>query len=164
MLECGKNSTAFYNCRCSCGKEKKVTAAVLKSGRVKTCGGDAHKESTGNPNWTGGKYISGKYLGNSIRGALSRGFEWNLTIEEIEDVFSKQVFCCAYTGLEVKFDTVLKNQTASIDRINSKEGYFKENIQIVHKDINFMKQDFSNDEFIKYCILIAEKYNTGVTK
>jgi len=48
--------------------------------------------------------------------------------------------------------------TASIDRINNSRGYLKGNIQLVHKDINFMKGKMSQDDFIKMCKLVANKF------
>jgi hypothetical protein len=45
--------------------------------------------------------------------------------------------------------------TASLDRINSKKGYTKDNVQWVHKWINFMKQDLDEEEFITFCEAIV---------
>lgn len=49
-----------------------------------------------------------------------------------------------------------KNRTASLDRIDSSKGYLENNVQWVHKDINWMKQDYSHEEFLQYCKLIYE--------
>jgi len=48
--------------------------------------------------------------------------------------------------------------TASIDRKNSDLGYTKENIQWVHKDVNYMKMNLSEKYFIKLCKLIARRF------
>lgn len=45
--------------------------------------------------------------------------------------------------------------TASLDRIDNNMGYVNGNVQWVHKDINFMKQDLTQLEFLNYCRLIA---------
>jgi len=45
--------------------------------------------------------------------------------------------------------------TASVDRIDSSIGYVMGNIQWVHKDINKMKSDFSQELFIAWCGLVA---------
>ena len=52
-------------------------------------------------------------------------------------------------------------QTASLDRINSKIGYFKENTQWIHKDLQWMKGNKDEAVFINYCKLIHE-YRNGV--
>jgi hypothetical protein len=45
--------------------------------------------------------------------------------------------------------------TASLDRINSDEGYIKGNVQWVHKDINIMKNIYSSKYFIEMCKKVA---------
>lgn len=47
-------------------------------------------------------------------------------------------------------------QTASLDRINSSIGYTIDNVQWVHKKINMMKMDLSQEEFINYCRLVVK--------
>lgn len=49
--------------------------------------------------------------------------------------------------------------TASIDRIDSSNGYIEDNIQWVHKDVNMMKQKMTNIELIEMCKLIVENNN-----
>ena len=44
-----------------------------------------------------------------------------------------------------------RSMTASLDRIDSCKGYTIDNVQWVHKWINVMKSDHSQDEFIALC-------------
>ena len=53
--------------------------------------------------------------------------------------------------------------TASLDRIDSKLGYELNNIQWVHKDINMMKQAYTNNYFIEHCKLVAANNITSST-
>ena len=48
-------------------------------------------------------------------------------------------------------------QTASIDRIDSTKGYYIDNIQWVHKDVNRMKKDFEENYLFKICEAIIAK-------
>jgi len=48
----------------------------------------------------------------------------------------------------------------SLDRIDNNKGYIKRNIQLVHKDVNFMKYVHVQKYFIKMCKLVAEKFKT----
>ena len=48
--------------------------------------------------------------------------------------------------------------TASLDRKNSSLDYTKDNIQWVHKDVNYMKMSLSEKYFIKLCKLIARRF------
>jgi hypothetical protein len=51
--------------------------------------------------------------------------------------------------------------TASLDRIDSKVGYTKNNVQWVHKDVNNAKQDFEEDYFFNMCReVVAHKEQT----
>jgi len=67
---------------------------------------------------------------------------------------------CALTGVELCFvSDYRKNkreQTASLDRIDSDKGYVKGNVQWVHKDINKLKQSFSEKRLIKLCQMVCE--------
>jgi hypothetical protein len=57
-----------------------------------------------------------------------------------------------------------EDYTASIDRINSREGYLLNNIQWVHKNVNQMKWTFTKSELIQWCKLILENQGFKVEK
>lgn len=46
--------------------------------------------------------------------------------------------------------------SASLDRIDSKKSYTVDNVQWVHKDVNWMKNKFDQDYFIEMCGRIAD--------
>jgi len=48
-------------------------------------------------------------------------------------------------------------QTASLDRIDSSKGYVLDNVQWVHKRVNFLKRDYSEKELLFWCNAISEK-------
>lgn len=87
-----------------------------------------------------------------------RGINWDLSIDEVADVFYAQKERCALTGWRLVFPNIGHpgKTDASIDRIDSKAGYKKENIQIVSKKVNMMKQHYSVKEFIDVCKAVAE--------
>lgn len=94
-------------------------------------------------------------------GAEKRGrkIEFNITIEYAWELFLKQDRKCALSGIELKFHETgeLRNcTTASLDRIDSSVGYIEGNVQWVHKNINTMKHDFKQEDFIEYCRKITE--------
>jgi hypothetical protein len=67
--------------------------------------------------------------------------------------------------LSLTFDT--KTNTVSVDRIDSKKNYTKDNIQIVHKIINQCKMDLNDNDFYKFCkyvyFKLKEKYEIKTT-
>ena len=48
-----------------------------------------------------------------------------------------------------------KSHNISIDRIDSDQGYYIDNIQLVVPKINMMKFTYSQDEFIDMCKLVS---------
>ena len=78
--------------------------------------------------------------------------EFLITIEDAEHQLQKQNFKCALSGKELKISRFRQeDKTASLDRIDSNKGYIKGNIQWIHKDLNYMKNDLSQDDFIHWC-------------
>jgi uncharacterized membrane-anchored protein len=79
----------------------------------------------------------------------------NISKDYILDLFKKQNKKCALSGLDLTLDYNLEN-TASLDRIDSNEGYIKDNVQWIHKKINKMKMELDQQEFISFCKLITQ--------
>ena len=159
----GKASN-FILCKCDCGKEVIVRIANLvnkvKIKATKSCGCDNNNNNLGSKNnsWKGYKEISGSFLCNVKSGAKKRNIDFDLTIEQLWELFIKQGRKCALSGLELRFRSRhgCFDGTASVDRIDSSKGYFISNIQFIHKHINWMKLDHSEEVFIKYCNLITD--------
>ena len=108
-------------------------------------------------NWKGYKEISGSFFRLAKRGAKERGIEFSVTIEQIWKQFILQKRKCALSGLPLFFKKrhISKNHNASLDRIDNNKGYILNNIQWVHKDINKMKLDHTQNYFIEMCKLVA---------
>ena len=94
----------------------------------------------------------------AIRGAKKRSLEFNISVEYMKRLFLEQHQKCAYLKTELylgcKSGDIYTN--ASIDRIDSSKGYIEGNVQWVHKKVNIMKQDMTNENFLELCRLIAE--------
>jgi len=142
-------------CLCDCGIEKEVWGECLGK-YTKSCG--CYRDEIA---FKGCGDISITFYKTTRRGAIERGLEFSITIEDIWELYLKQNRKCALSGQELRFIKGYTNkhrrniQNASVDRTNNNLGYTKENIQIVHKDINKMKQHFDNDYFIQTCKLIC---------
>lgn len=130
-------------------------------GKTKSCGCDksGYLKITGknNKRFTGCEDISGRYWGRIKESAKTRNFEFNITIEYAWELFIKQNRKCNLSGLPIKFSFTRNkdDETASLDRIDSKIGYVEGNVQWVHKHINMMKNAHSQDYFINLCKLIS---------
>lgn len=95
--------------------------------------------------------------------AKRRGIEWELTPEALQRVYDKQGKVCALTSLPIGWGkhehspkkTGRRNTySVSIDRIDSNKPYVEENIQLVHKHANVMKQKLPMKEFVHFCKLV----------
>lgn len=82
-----------------------------------------------------------------------REIPFQISIEYLGDLFEKQKGKCALTGLNITLKNFMldSSATASLDRIKNYKGYLKNNVQWVHKDINFMKGAMSQEDFIFFC-------------
>jgi hypothetical protein len=118
------------------------------------------KDSNCNRGWYKGIRIS--WFNKFKTSAETRGIQWDITIDDIAEVMKTQNYKCKLTNLDIEFPKSGHPQKslASIDRIDSKKGYIKNNIQLVLKDINMMKQSYSQEHFIKMCKYVAENMNT----
>lgn len=79
------------------------------------------------------------------------------------ELLEQQNYKCALSGREISIEFITSakgktKRTASLDRIDSSKGYIEGNVQWLHKDVNNIKQDFSQEEFLNLCKQITE-YN-----
>lgn len=115
-----------------------------------------------NKKYKDSKLINGGFFNVIKSGAKVRNLEFNITIEQIEDLFLKQNGKCALSGiiLNLTKNSNYRLSTASLDRIDSSKGYIIENIQWIHKRINKIKNDLPEDEFLEWIQLIYNyKFN-----
>jgi hypothetical protein len=103
--------------------------------------------------------IPKSYWNTVISGSQSRGIEFNLTPIEASNIFNGK---CSLSGVDIFFLDINKNileQTASLDRIDSNLGYNKDNIQWLHKDVNRLKNKYSQEDFLRFVKRIYEFKN-----
>lgn len=143
-------------CACDCGKTKTISGQKLKDGSVTSCGCGQGKKGQNSPFWSGHGEIAGGFWSKIKYTADDRKLPFLLTIEEAWDLFLKQDRKCALTGIPIQ---LLKPKTASLDRIDSSKGYTKDNVQWVHKDVNFLKGKFSEKDLYKWCELLLSYRN-----
>lgn len=104
-------------------------------------------------------HISKSKYGNLMHVAKERGISFEVTPEYLEKLWISQNKKCALSGIPLTMGISSHNwshTTASLDRIDSNIGYVEGNVQWIHKDINYMKCDFTQEEFINYCKLISD--------
>jgi hypothetical protein len=86
---------------------------------------------------------------------------FKLTIQDIKELWIKQRGCCAETGVVLRLarnrteERAKNGTTASLDRLHSKRGYLKCNVQLVHVVVQLMKNILEPDEFRHWCLLVT---------
>jgi hypothetical protein len=154
----------IYSFKCDCGKTKaySVTSVLRAKNPVSSCGECVSRSGTDSKNWKGEKFISKSFFGSIKASAFKRLIEFDLTIEYLDELWISQNKICALSGTELflnyKPSKSKENlpHTASLDRIDSTKHYCKDNVRWVHKDLNRMKWNISDKDFIKYCGLVIE--------
>ena len=153
------NTRANWLCKCDCGKEATVCSKSLLNGNTTSCK-CTHSENLSKRNWRGCGDLPQAYWLNVLHGAKIRNIEVNIYIKNAWHLFQSQRGKCALTGLPLVFKKNSKRlgiqeATASLDRIDSTKGYQIDNVQWVHKRIQKMKNNIPQDDFVKFCKLVA---------
>lgn len=150
----------LYTCKCDCGNiSSRSSSELLSKGEHKSCW-DCRNKFISAKKWGGFGDISGDVFSSIKRHAATRSLEFGVTIEQIWELFLKQNRKCALTGIDLEFGrskkgSYKKETTASLDRIDSNNGYYIDNVQWVHKEINKIKMDLNEQQFIEWCKLVA---------
>jgi hypothetical protein len=157
-----RQGSITWNCLCDCGGEKVISSDHLtrKVAPVKSCGCQAVKRGQRHSQWTGYEEISGNWFYNHILRERKQKDRTrvpvDLTPKDIWELFIKQDRKCALSGLPLKISNSHHYNDASVDRIDSSKGYTIDNVQWVHKHINFMKRTYSQEYFIEMCKKVAK--------
>lgn len=152
-----KQPKRYVEVRCECGYECLRGVIDLIKGRTKMCK-DCSMVSKFRKSYKGIEELSGAHL-TAIKGRLvrkSKTLTFEVSKEYLWKVYLSQNKKCALSGIDIKMSPIKKLTTASLDRIESSKGYIKGNVQWLHKIVNRMKMDLSDQEFIKWCKLIAK--------
>jgi predicted RNA-binding Zn-ribbon protein involved in translation (DUF1610 family) len=158
--------------KCNCGRYGNIRFSEIlakqkigKNYRCRQCGIESTKK--------GSRLINGQYFYQLSHNAKSRGLEFLITPQDLENIWITQNGICNISGLKLELPikkkaykedgtpTIHYFGNASVDRINSYKGYTKDNVQWIHSKINIMKMEIPQDDFIQLCKLIV-KHNEKV--
>lgn len=138
-------------CRCDCGFERMLRVANARR--------DVHCDAC----ISKVRSISGirAYWRHVLWSAKRRNKKVNVTEEFALSLLEKQGGLCALSGVAIKMGETWSSFragecTASLDRIESDRDYDTDNIQWVHKDLNWLKCDTPNQKFIDLCCAVAD--------
>ncbi len=154
--------------KCDCGEVKLTPCYYLLKQNSTGCSNCGHgNKGELNPQWKGYKEVQGTFLARIKSRARKMDVAFKITSKDIYNLWIEQNKKCSLSGVDISFtntNTSTKKKhskydlicTASVDRIDSSKGYTLDNIQLLHKDINMIKKDYSQDYFIEMCRLISK--------
>ena len=164
-----KSKESQVKCKCDCGYEKLVYCLNLVKEKSTACFNCGHgNKGENNAKWKGYKEIPGAFMNRIINRSKKANREVEINAKDIYELWVKQNKKCALAGLPIDFININKGNinrkeskydlvcSASIDRIDSNKGYIKQNIQLVHKDVNMIKKEYDQNYFLTLCRLITE--------
>lgn len=103
------------------------------------------------------KYPARRLLQVAKSRAKKRNIEFNITLEDIQLPTH-----CPILGIPLKCHIDQgaggKDSSYSLDRIDPKKGYIKENIQVISHKANSMKFTANKDELLKFADWIYKEY------
>ena len=145
-----EKNASLVKVQCKCCFEKVIRKYTITKGISSKC-----KKCMGKENFTGYEDLGGYYLGQLRGSAKKRNLDWKVSPEYLWKLFEEQNFKCALTGdilnLSRTIDSKTKTQTASLDRIDNSKGYVEGNVRWIHKVINQMRSNRTDEEFKSWC-------------
>ncbi len=154
-----KNFNTPFNFICHCGNEFSCRVSSILMQLTTSCG--CRRKGSNSCHYKGYKCLSGTKWQAIKKSAKRRNIPFDLSIQEAWELFEKQKRKCYLTQQSIilcpsRKDIMKGKQTASLDRIDSSKGYTIDNVQWIHKDLNTMKWDFSQEHFINMCKMVAK--------
>jgi hypothetical protein len=94
------------------------------------------------------------YKHSNLRPLVSKKkkrIEFDVTVDELIEIYYAQEGKCALTGLPMTHDAIVRPYSnISIDRIDPNGGYTKNNIRLVWKILNELRNVFSDDRLWEF--------------
>lgn len=153
LLVVGRETQAgrsVAKCLCDCGEVVFKRPSLLQQNQTNSCG------CAPDGKWKGVGELSGTFIYRMKRNAQTRGIKFDVFTEDLWALFQSQKGLCALSGSPLVFGRGEEETTASLDRIDSHQGYCAGNLQWIHKDLNKMKWEFPQDHFIEMCKRVAD--------
>jgi hypothetical protein len=171
-----KDYNRYYKCKCDCGNTRDVKVADLLNKKVWNCGcknftgvKGNHKNMKYSPQEASYRAKAANY--KSL--AKNRKIEWNLTTEEVINLFKSSCFYCGKLPCNIynvrksnrdyvkNSNFIIDNYTIfynGIDRIDNTKGYVKSNCVSCCTQCNTAKLNFTLDEFKNWIINVYNNF------
>ena len=100
------------------------------------------------------EWVKNNYLHYRVTGSRARakecGIPFNITVDDVQEVWEKQGGKCYYTDQPMILGPSPRRwQCVSIDRVDSNRGYEKDNIVLCRGIVNLVKNELSVSELLE---------------
>jgi len=165
-------------CQCECGNIKEIDFYDIKRNFTKSCGCQANSSENREKSRirankmreegilnTGGDYSTDamtpfRYTWKCINNKFSKRKPVDISIEDLSTIWDKQNGICPYSKIKLILPTHTNLKEfksymyASLDRIDSNEGYTINNCQFISRSLNYAKNSMSHNEFEDFLIIL----------
>ena len=134
----------------------KLASGMKPRTKCKTCT-QIHAREHGSSNY---RAFLTKLHSSSKHVRVKAGFTWEITVDDLVDLWEAQNGRCVATGLVMthhRDGSGHKDFNASIDRLNPRIGYTTDNIRLVCYAVNIMKHKMDEGEFYFWVKSVYEK-------
>lgn len=112
------------------------------------------------------KCLRWRMLGARDRSRQKDGLVFNLTMDDMRDLWISQNGKCAISGIDMTYELQMGRvpTNISIDKIDRTKGYTKDNVQLVCMACNQIKSDMSEEDMYNFCKSIVNHYESKNNK
>lgn len=147
-----------YKCSCKCGGERVLFSTSLNKGKVTHCGCKTPESRSAASRGEFGVGIQNMVIRGYQRNAKDRGLSFNLSRDEILKLLSGNCFYCGdepsrVVRVKKMYGEFIRN---GIDRLDSSKGYESGNVVSCCTTCNFLKSDYTYNEFLQIIKKIAD--------
>jgi hypothetical protein len=156
------NGSIVWECICSCDTTKScfILSRLLVAGKTTSCG--CYRRAIRRKGRTPLEAATRYYYSAYIRGANTRGYEFDLTLDQFIQLIKQP---CYYCGAQTNIVKVyVRGKTANfrangVDRSNNTLGYTLENSVSCCTNCNRAKLSMSAQQYIDLCKQVAKVHS-----
>ena len=162
-----RHKRSYWYCLCDCGNTCTAMGKYLRQGKKKSCGCLKRDSAIEKVKEHFHKNIlpSGESAFNILYAtyrcsAAKKGVEFSLTKEDVRNITKSDCFYCGKQPYCVYKPAISGGYLYSgIDRRDNDEGYVLGNVAPCCKMCNWMKNTYSESDFLARCALVTEHQN-----
>lgn len=152
---------AVYECRCDCGKEVTIRAALLLGSITQSCGCLARDMARARRLIGHGEAAFNALLIGYQTHAIQRGIQFNLTRDAFAALTRQPCYYCGAEPAQTKRARGGNYIYTGVDRVDSSGDYTPDNVVACCKRCNTAKSDMPQAEFLDLVRRIYQKHFDG---